>query len=252
MKKKIMYTLIIALLSLLLAACGNQSSQSENASESSVVSETEKEEHLIEVACIGDSITLGFGADEKPYVERLQDLLGEEYKVSGYGINGAALMKESDISYVNNKRKYVEQIIESSPEIVLIMLGTNDSREANWKEGAAEVFEKEYGELIERLYTMKNKPQIILATPPAPVPEEGKETAMQGVNLTVIREEIIPIVERVAARYELLWINMYAATEGHGEYFADTVHPNDEGHAIIAQKFYEELEQILEEQLQTE
>jgi len=85
------------------------------------------------VACIGDSITAGYGLSNPgadSYPAQLQSLLGSGYKVNNYGWSGTTVQKTGDspywnVSYYNDSRNW-------APNIVVIMLGTNDSKSWNW------------------------------------------------------------------------------------------------------------------------
>ena len=50
----------------------------------------------IRVACVGDSITAGAGAEGKPYPKQLQALLGDKWLVNNYGVGGRTLLKKGD------------------------------------------------------------------------------------------------------------------------------------------------------------
>ena len=54
----------------------------------------------IKVACVGDSITQGSGAQKgKSYPAQLQGLLGEGYLVGNFGVSGRTLLKKGDFPY---------------------------------------------------------------------------------------------------------------------------------------------------------
>ena len=81
----------------------------------------------IRVACVGDSITQGAGAGAgMSYPSQLQTLLGEQYKVGNFGVSGRTLMQKGDHPY-RKEGKY-QQALEMLPQMVVIMLGTNDSK----------------------------------------------------------------------------------------------------------------------------
>ena len=61
-------------------------------------------EEPIKVACIGDSITQGVGADRgKSYPDQLQALLGEKYKVGNFGVSARTLLQKGDNPYRKEK-----------------------------------------------------------------------------------------------------------------------------------------------------
>ena len=50
------------------------------------------------------------------------------------------------------------------PDAVVILLGTNDSKDANWI--SDEAFRQQYRELINEYRALPKKPRILLCTPP--------------------------------------------------------------------------------------
>ena len=75
----------------------------------------------IRVACVGDSITFGFG-----YPENLQTKLGDDYTVNNFGVSASTVVTHSYKPYVN-QNAFI-QSKDFQPEIVIIMLGTNDAQ----------------------------------------------------------------------------------------------------------------------------
>ena len=52
----------------------------------------------IKVACVGNSVTYGYGLENREtesYPSRLQALLGEEYDVRNFGHSGATLLRRA-------------------------------------------------------------------------------------------------------------------------------------------------------------
>ena len=57
----------------------------------------------VRVACIGDSITYGYGLEDRDkdsYPSQLQGLLGERWLVGNFGKNGATLLRHGHRPYV--------------------------------------------------------------------------------------------------------------------------------------------------------
>ena len=83
----------------------------------------------IRVACVGDSITFGAflpNRERNSYPAQLGRLLGASYDVHNFGINSATMLKKGDFPYV--KQKIHNEAVAFAPDIVVIMLGTNDSK----------------------------------------------------------------------------------------------------------------------------
>jgi len=91
----------------------------------------------VRVACIGDSITEGVGGGVKPatsWPAQLQGLLGASWQVGNFGVSGRTLLKQGDLPYWNDKA--YQNALGFKPDVVIIMLGTNDTKPQNWKHEA--------------------------------------------------------------------------------------------------------------------
>ena len=89
------------------------------------------------IAAFGDSLTAGFGVDEKEsYPHQLQDLLeerGYKYRVVNYGLSG-------DTTSGGVER--VAQVLADKPNIVILELGGNDGLRGLPVKSSTENFEK--------------------------------------------------------------------------------------------------------------
>src|SRR5438270_834071 len=83
----------------------------------------------IKVACVGDSITQGSGLQENTYPLQLQRMLGSNYEVRNFGVGGATLLEQGDKPYI--QQKLYQDSLAFQPDVVVIMLGTNDSKPQN-------------------------------------------------------------------------------------------------------------------------
>ncbi|HBN38285.1 MAG TPA: hypothetical protein DD404_02040, partial [Ruminococcaceae bacterium] len=104
------------------------------------------EENQIRVACVGDSITFGCMVQnwqKNNYPTVLNHLLGEDYCVNNFGYTNRTAIKSADYPYTNEK--LYRQSLDFKPDIVVLMLGSNDSKENNWDK---EKFIKDYCEII--------------------------------------------------------------------------------------------------------
>ena len=98
------------------------------------------------VACIGDSITSGFtllNPRRDSYPSLLQKMLGDGYEVRNFGVLDAAARFDADTPYVRNKA-YTKSL-DWNPDIVLIMLGSNDTKRRNWD---LEIFRRDYRKIV--------------------------------------------------------------------------------------------------------
>ncbi len=181
------------------------------------------------VACVGDSITAGYALkhpDKESYPAQLQALLGEAYEVGNFGLSGATLQKKSDYSYWESAQQ--KGSLEFSPDIVVIMLGTNDTKPWNWN---AEKFATDYHELISTYQHLDTHPKIYLCLPP---PVYMPHPFGDAFAPDFVQENLIPAVRAMAKQTGLELIDNNRPLLAHPEQFNDGVHPSIEGAAVIA------------------
>lgn len=190
----------------------------------------------IRVACIGNSITEGFGLQnprQESYPAILNQILenkyGENvYEVKNFGISARTLLMKGDLPWM--KEPYFEAVLEYNPQIVTIKLGTNDTKPHNWKYGNE--FQHDLEMLIDTLESLPAKPKIFLCYP-IPVYENH-----WGIREEIITNEIIPIIDSVAQNHNLQIIDLHSNME-QDLYSKDNVHPNKNGSEVIATKIWQ-------------
>ena len=103
------------------------------------------------VICVGDSITYGQGVlgsrKTDTYPAILADLLGDDYKTINYGLCNRTLLSTGNMPYTNEK--FAEESLAEDAEIVIIMLGTNDSKPDNWN---PKQYENEYTTFVQNYH----------------------------------------------------------------------------------------------------
>lgn len=193
---------------------------------------SEAREGQIKVACIGDSITYGHGIANWPknnYPAVLQELLGEEYHVNSYGVSGYAVQTGSDRPY--RELPHYQESLAYDADVVVFMMGTNDSKPQNWVDGAT------FRADLESLLDSYENTRMILCTPAAAffVDDSTGSTTNFDIQPGVV-EEIAGIVREVAQERQLELLDVYELTREHGQWFArDGVHPSNAGAAAIAE-----------------
>ena len=182
-------------------------------------------ESEIKVACVGDSITNGGGKNQSSfYPSQLDILLGEGYQVLNCGESGATMQSDGNKPYWNQKD--LHNVFVYAPDIVVIMLGTNDSKTNNWN---ASSYERDYQLMIDTLNTLASKPQIYLCSPPPAY------SSAWSISDSTIRYDVIPIVEGIAKRNNLQIIDVYNGMTQMSDLFPDGIHPNEKGINIMAE-----------------
>jgi lysophospholipase L1-like esterase len=182
------------------------------------------------IACVGDSITAGYNATS--YTVYLSELLGSNYNVGNYGVSGTTLLKNGDNPYWNQGTFTASQ--DWLPDVVLIMLGTNDSKFYNWLN--KDEFVSDYTEMINIYKDLESEPLVYVMTSPT-VFNDGN----WGITNEVVTGEVVPLTIEVANANSCPIIDVNTATQGMGEYFTDNIHPNSKGGELIAEYIYETL-----------
>ena len=88
----------------------------------------------VRVACIGNSITFGAGIKNRSrdsYPSVLARMLGDNYWVKNFGVSARTMLNKGDHPYMNEPA--YKNALAFNPNIVVIKLGTNDSKSFNWK-----------------------------------------------------------------------------------------------------------------------
>jgi acyl-CoA thioesterase-1 len=187
--------------------------------------DTSKYEGKVKVACVGDSITQGAGTKGNPYPKQLQEMLGDKWEVGNFGVSGRTLMDKGDHPY--SKEKKYQAALAMKPNLVIIMLGTNDTKAHNWK--FKDEFEADYKKLIKSFQDLESKPRIYICRA-CPVIGQGAF----GITEAGIQEQI-PTVDKIAKELGLGVIDMHAALKNTPELIPDKVHPNAAGARKMAE-----------------
>ncbi len=183
-----------------------------------------QEKTKIKVACVGNSITEGAGWGEKAYPAQLGALLGSHYDVRNFGLGGRTMLKKGDFPYWNEK--FFAEAKEFNPDIIILMLGTNDSKPQNWK--YKDEFFKDYSDMIEAFRENDRNPKIFVCLPP-PVFKDG-----YGITNSIIHDQIIPMIDSIKNKFNTLLIDFNTAMINDSSYFVDGIHPNGDGYGIMA------------------
>ena len=136
------------------------------------------------VACVGDSITAGYlSSCGLNYPNQLQALLGKQYAVTNYGVGGKTMLKQAHLpagdhaSYWNT-RQYAAAL-NSTSDIVVLMLGTNDAKCERWAMSSA-VFSSDYHSMAQSFLALTPKPKLYVMVPP-PLYRDGRYNMNQTV-----------------------------------------------------------------------
>ena len=183
----------------------------------------------LKVACVGDSITYGSGIrlrSLRSYPARLDRMLGNEYEVRNFGVSGATMLKKGDVPYWQVPPFQASQ--DYQPDIVVIKLGTNDTKPENWV--YAGEYLDDYREMISVYLELDSGPMIYICTP-VPAFEEK-----WGINPEVIEKELFPALTDLSEDEGVVLIDLYHPFLDKARHFPDKIHPNARGARLIAKE----------------
>lgn len=181
----------------------------------------------LKIAVIGNSITEGPGREHQDsYPIQLGGILGEAYEVRNFGVSGRTLLKKGDFPFWDEPQ--FEEAKDFAADIVLIKLGTNDTKPQNWK--YKDEFKSDFVELIVEM--KKNMPRDgkVYVVIPVPVFKDNF-----GISKEVMDKELKPILYDIAESTDSETIDLYTPLLNHGNLFPDGIHPNSEGLTIMAE-----------------
>lgn len=193
---------------------------------------TEKRDpaETVRVVCVGDSITKnGY------WKNNMGGALPETYVVEGFGVNAATALRYgmkndgTPMGFVGTEA-YADSL-RTVPDIVVIMLGTNDAKPINWEGDMhnPHQFIIDTTDLVRTYQQMDSAPTVFLALPPT------VHRTYSTITEEALAQKVIPALRRVAKVTDAHLIDVHTATENAVEHFADGVHPSDDdGRQCIA------------------
>ncbi len=159
---------------------------------------------------------------------RCSSTTADKYIVKNFGVGGATMMMKSDRPY--GKQKKYEDALKFEPDVVVLMLGTNDTRRAgpNTYQHIAD-FVPDGKKIVESFQALSPAPKIFLCLP-VPIYGEGNF----GLNNENLVAGVLPGLKKIAAETKVTLLDMNTPLSGHADWFGDRVHPNADGAKTIA------------------
>jgi len=209
--------------------------------------------NTVRIACVGDSLTQSSG-----YPYELWMLLGGDapytmnnyiidpksdngtmhngtcFAVGNFGVGSTTVLLNSETPYMNTS--VFQNALKFQPNIIFIMLGTNDAQ-PNLKPYNAS-FVSDYVKLIAAFQALKTNPKIWVMLPPPVLPNQS---ASGRIDPEYLECTIIPNIEQAAKIAGVPIIDLYKVFVGHPEYYRDGVHVNSAGAKLIANEIYKTL-----------
>ena len=199
----------------------------------------------VNVACVGNSITEGYGiwADKK-YPDHLQEMLGDGYTVTNFGKSSmtfaGATIKAGENSASYWKTDKFKAALASSPNIVVIELGTNDSKYFMANDDSQGIYNFNYGQceksqlyadyeaLIDTFAHLPTNPEIYATLQPY------SNNVGWAIMDTAIVNQINPIIKETATKKGVNIIDLHSLFKTPEWFLADSVHPNATGAQELA------------------
>lgn len=166
------------------------------------------------VVAFGDSLVVGKGSSEGyDFVSVLAEKL--QTKIINKGVNG-----DTTASALER----VDEIIELNPKLVILVIGGNDALQK-----------------IPSTTTFANIEKIVVA-----LQKSGAIVVIGGVQGGIFTDRFKSEYQRIATQYQTGYVpNILNGLINRPEYMSDSVHPNDIGYPIIADKFYPVVKPLL-------
>lgn len=185
----------------------------------------------IKVACIGDSITYGYGIENRDscsYPAQLQFLLGSTYDVRNFGHGGATLIRKSFRPY-NTLPEY-QAALEFASDMVIINLGINDTDPRSWP-NYSEEFIPDYHALMDDFKKINPKVKIWICLM-TPISHTHKRFLSGTRDWHLQEQNAIRQIAETTPGVGL--IDLYSPLFVRPDLFPDGLHPDAEGAGIIA------------------
>jgi len=201
------------------------------------------------VACVGNSITYGYGIESWPdqtsYPHHLQGMLRENAPsdtVENFGVSGLTVRKDDQASYWKGYR--FAPAIEFAADTVIIELGTNDSKSyTTWNTPAQDAavdsaITADFESLIDT-FLVKSKPHVFICLAPY------VNNVEWNILDTAVVKRVNPAILRAGLEKGVNVIDLhsrFSALENPSWYLEDMVHPSIEGAKHLAEIVYAHLQ----------
>ncbi|MGM9637653.1 MAG: GDSL-type esterase/lipase family protein [Eubacteriales bacterium] len=201
--------------------------------------------NLKTVGCIGDSITEGFGTDPwdvYAYPAALQRILWQDYVVLNYGNSGRTMRNDLSQPYWGTDQCTAAIQNAKYFDLVLIMLGTNDSYfDRTWTAEDDVSYNESALKLVAKLASYNDDLKYVIMSCPAYYGNENSGSPhvrnLQAALVSILNE----------AGYDTTYFNMheYTAVNLGSSHFPDALHPDIEGYYLMAKGLSEVIPSML-------
>jgi acyl-CoA thioesterase I len=213
-----------------------------------LINSTFSQAYKVRMVMIGNSITFGAtltAPATESYPGQLKTMLssvyGDTVEIKNYGVSARTMLKNADNPYW--KEPYFKTALKYVPDIVLICLGTNDSRPFIWDAWGSEYL-ADYQSMIDT-FRYRNPDTKFIVCKPTPI----WAGHIYGTNFSnshndsVLVNQIIPLIDTVAKRNGAILMDFHTPFTDSLQLFPDKLHPNAEGQKQIASLLYDMIQE---------
>ena len=190
-------------------------------------------QNIVKVACIGNGVTFGIGVENREknnFPQQLQYLLGENYKVTNFGVVNAPLLNTGNAGYVKTEAFKKSQAI--LPDIVFLELGLDEikSMDTVLVSNITNTIES----FVDSYLKLSSHPRVVILLP---LPIFLNDSSL--LNNSVIKNKIIPKIQKIAYEKNLEVLDLFSMFIDKEDLFLDKVHPSSLGGTLISKRLYE-------------
>jgi acyl-CoA thioesterase-1 len=160
-----------------------------------------------DIVAYGDSLIVGTGATSgNNFIDLLSRRIGQP--IINLGVSG---------NTTADGLARLHTLDDLHPKVVILLLGGND-----------------FLQQVPVETTFKNLSRII-----SYIQSKGAIVLLLGVQGSLLRDRLAPEFEALKDTYHTAYVsNVLDGLIGHSDYMADSIHPNDAGNKIIAERIY--------------
>lgn len=185
------------------------------------------ETRTLKIVCLGDSITYGYTLADpvhESYPARVRQQSHGRWHVLNLGVNGTTVLAKGDLPITAEKA--YQRALSSEPDVIVLLLGTNDTKKNNWQ--YINEFVHDYTRLIHNLQGLSSKPHVIVCSIPPIFNDYPNGITAQHV------EKINDLIKQAIVGTGSDYLDLYTPLSKEASFFVDGVHPNDRGAQEIA------------------
>jgi sialate O-acetylesterase len=184
-------------------------------------------------ACVGDSITIGMKLRETDtYCYKLGVLLGSEYELENFGHSGRTMLRYP----INGSPYWESSMFPASqaygPDIVTIMLGTNDAHVNNMPELLPD-YEQDGIDMVNIYKNLPSNPRVIILTAPPVKPQSDRYDGLFLTNAALFNVASATGVEIID-----IWTVLMNSGLSDRDMWKDPIHINGPAHTVVAETIY--------------